>query len=130
MATFHIQMAAQKQYSLPELEQSLRANRNFEFCTRTEQTFDDAAVLLLVFEQIFIRASGTISLTVLLTEKGDQQTADLIATGGREGLSYSFGACRSFVREAAAILEPLGFSALNPEPEKKLHQKVLDYLFD
>lgn len=130
MANFHIQMTAGKQYSLAELESKLRFNSNFDFCSRVEHRFDGADLLLLTFEQLFYRAHGTISLSVLLTESCNLQTADLIASGGGDGWSWSGGACRSFAKEAAVILTSCGFSDLNPEPEDKLHQKIFNYFFD
>lgn len=130
MAVYQIQMTAQKQDDLTELEHALCSNQNFEFLCRTERSLTDSHILLLAFEQTFMRAGGTISLSVLFTETGEQQTADLIASGGGEGLGFSGGSCRSFVKEAAAILASYGFTDINPEPEEKLHQKILNYFFD
>ena len=129
MATFHIKMAAQKQYSLSALTEQLDNNPDFDSCSKTEHHFSDSHVVLLVFEQYFVRASGTISLSVLLTETGDQQTADLIATGGGEGLSWSGGACRSFAKDCAKILQTCGFWDLDPEPETKV-SKLLNFFMD
>ena len=129
MATFHIKMAAQKQYSLSALTEQLDSNRNFDSCGKSEHHFSDSHVVLLVFEQYFVRASGTISLSVLLTESGNQQTADLIATGGGDGLSWSGGACRSFAKDCAKILEAFGFRDLDPEPETKV-SKLLNFFMD
>ena len=130
MATFHVQMTAKKQHPLSILEEQLCISRNYEFCSKAEYSLAGSTVLLLTFEQYFCRAGGTISLSVLLTESGDQQTADLIATGGGEGLSWSGGACRSFVKEVAEILASCGFADTNPEPEEKLHKKIFNYFFD
>ena len=130
MATYHIQMTAQKQYPLSHLEEQLRTSCNYSFCSKAEHSLSCSALLLLIFEQYFYRSSGTISLSILLTETGNQQTADLIASGGGEGLSWSGGACRSFAKEAAAILSSCGFTNTTPEPEEKPYKKILNYFFD
>jgi len=130
MASFHIKMTAQKQMTLSKLENHLRSNSNAEFLSRAEYQFGDSHVLLLVFEEYYYRASGTISLTVLLIEHTDNQTAEIIASGGGEGTNFSFGACRSFAKSCMKVLENCGFAGSDPEPEKKLTKRVLEYFID
>ena len=116
--------------SLEQLEEKLRETLQCDFQTSVVHSSPHMEVRLLVFEQYFYRASGTISLSVLLTQTNETQTIDLISSGGGEGLSYTFGACRSFVEEFAAHLESYGFHDPDPEPNKSIVSKLFHYFVD
>ncbi len=119
MAIHHIQMQAVKQMDLPEILTRLEKELQIEALCKTEHTLDGAELLLLIFEDIFLRAQGTISLTVLLLEKDGLQTAEIISSGGGEGHSFAFGANRSFASYCEKALQGCGFQNTEPEPEKK-----------
>ena len=130
MAAFQIRMTAPKQQSLTEIIQSIRTAGDGELVSEIRQDLDGCSLRLLVFEKYFMRAGGCISLTLLLTEQDSTQTADLVAAGGGDGLSYTFGASRSFAEEYAKALEVCGFRNVNPKQDPNIIHKVLDYFLD
>ena len=131
MAVFHMEMKSTGGIPLSEPEAQFRKPiYDCECVFGITRALPNGEMRLLVFEQYFYRAKGTITLTLQLTDAEGTQTADLVASGGGEGLSYSFGACRSFVKWAAGILQDYGFRDTNPEPERNLPRKILDYFFD
>lgn len=73
--------------------------------------FDGCEVALLVFERFYWRNGSYANLTVLLTETEEEQTADIVGSGGGEGLfNLSWGANSDFARAAESILAENGFS--------------------
>ncbi len=129
MAVHHIQMTAVKEKELPEIHALLEKELQIEFLCKVEHQSGSTKLILLVGEDIFLRAQGTISLTVLLLEKDGIQTAEIISSGGGEGLSFAFGANRSFATYCEKALETCGFRNTAPEPEKKL-PKILQFFTD
>ena len=129
MAVHHIQMTAVKEKELPEIHALLEKELQIEFLRKVEHQPDSTKLMLLVGEDIFIRAQGTISLTVLLLEKDGIQTAEIISSGGGEGLSFAFGANRSFATYCEKALETCGFRNTASEPERKL-PKILQFFTD
>jgi len=66
---------------------------------------------LLSFEKYFMRNGSYASLTVLLTENGNVQTADIIGSGGGEGIfNLSWGANSDFADMAERVLSKNGFA--------------------
>lgn len=54
------------------------------------------------------------TLTIMLTETGNEQTADIIGSGGGEGiLNFSLGANASFASMAFDILQQCGFKEVD-----------------
>ena len=112
MAGTDIQMTAQKQLSLPQICQKLNSIGDVERVAHIEHSDNDVHSVLLVYERYYVRVSSYASLTVLLTEHGQTQTADVIACGGGDGyLNFSLGANRNFAREYAKALEECGFTS-------------------
>ena len=130
MAVHHIQMQAVKQMELPEIHAHLEKELQIEFLCKVERQLDSAKLMLLVGEDIFLRAQGTISLMVLLLEKDGVQTAEVISSGGGEGMSFAFGANRSFAKYCQQALETCGFQNATPEPQKNKLQKMLHFFTD
>ena len=90
-----------------------------------EHTAGDVQSVLLVYERYYARVSGYASLTILLTEHGQTQTADLISSGGGDGyLNLSLGANRSFAKEYAKALEECGFTAHEDDTPKGFFKKL------
>ena len=70
-------------------------------------------VHVLTFEKFYFRNGSYASLTVVLTENNDEKTADIIGSGGGEGLfNISWGANSSFARDAENILRDYGLSII------------------
>lgn len=84
--------------------------------------FDTTEVWLLVYEKYYFRINSYASLTVLLTQQGGEQSAQIIASGGGSGLSnVSLAANRRFAEECVQALAEHGFSvdAQNSDPLPK-----------
>ncbi len=99
-----------KEKEIAEIAEEIRS-MNASLILERQRYFDGAAVILLTFEKYYIRSDGYASLTVMLAEDGPVQTADIICSGGGEGiLGLSWGANRSFADMAVRILEQNGFT--------------------
>lgn len=66
--------------------------------------------MMLNFEKLYFRNGSYATLSVLLTDFGGLQTADIVGRGGGEGLfNISWGANSEFADDAADILRGMGF---------------------
>jgi len=75
------------------------------------QNINDVKISTLSFEKFFMRAANYCSVTVVLTEYGQNQTAYIVASGGGNGgVNFSHGANRKFATECAEVLESFGFT--------------------
>ena len=102
-----------KNGGIAEAAKRLASELDAEFVNRSEHHSGEMDCILLSFERLFPwRGSGYTALTVLLTQTGEQSTADIIGMGGGEGLlNISFGANRKLATMAAEVLERAGFTA-------------------
>ena len=74
----------------------------------------NAFVMLLSFERYYWRNGSYASLTVMLTDDGQMQTADIVGSGGGEGLwNFSYGANAEFADMAVEVLQEYGFQEKN-----------------
>lgn len=110
MSSVNIKMKGNKVKSVKELSHILESEIRAELVAKSLRSFDDANIILLSFEKYFMRNGSYASLTVMLTENGDLQTADIIGSGGGEGLfNISWGANSDFADMAERILRKNGF---------------------
>ncbi|MDY2960221.1 MAG: DUF6054 family protein [Hornefia sp.] len=66
---------------------------------------------LLVFEKYYFRNGSYANLTVMVTDDGNEQIADIIGSGGGEGIfNFSWGANTDFSYMAMEVLKTVGFS--------------------
>lgn len=73
-------------------------------------------VILFSGERYFFRNGSYASLTVMLTEFDGMQTADIIGSGGGEGLfNFSWGANADFAESAERILKTCGFTTVEKD---------------
>ena len=89
--------------------------KEFEYDTEpvyeTKKGFANGAVAMLSFEKYYLRNGSYASLTIMLTENDNVQTADIVASGGGEGiLNWGWGANDSFAGKAVKILNKYGFT--------------------
>ena len=89
----------------------LQAELDAEFVSRSEHRSGDMHCILLNFVRLFVwRNGGYAALSVLLTQIGEQSTADITGMGGGEGiLNFSMGANRRFAEMAEEKLMECGF---------------------
>lgn len=93
-----------------ELAFALKKGINAELTCECWRNMNCATVLLLSFEKYYFRVGGYVSLTIMITEEGSIQTADIVGSGGGEGISnISWGANASFTNMAIDMLEKYGF---------------------
>lgn len=105
-----IKMTGNKQTTIQHLSNLLKNDTDAELVSESLRTSDSMSVVLLTFEKYYFRNGSYASLTVMLTESRDFQTADIIGSGGGEGLfNFSLGANSDFAETTADILEQNGF---------------------
>jgi len=122
MAGVTIHLTAQKQDSLQEIYQRIRRINGAEEVSKAVQTINNVTLGTMVFEKYYFRTGSYASMTVVLTEHEQSQTAYIVASGGGEGIvNHSFGANRNLARECLQILESCGFTAVSSDlsPDKK-----------
>lgn len=84
--------------------------KSAELVSENWRTLEDSKIVLLSFEKFYWRNSSYAGLTVMLTECGSLQTADIIGFGGGSGLlNFSLGANTDFAKLAENLLSSYGF---------------------
>ena len=103
-------MSAQKQKSLREIHQAIHLIQGAEQISKTVQTVNGVQIWTLVYEMFYFRTCGYTSLTVVLTEYEDNQTACIVGSGGGSGMiNLSYGANHDFVTKCEKALKECGF---------------------
>ncbi len=105
-----IKMSGSHTAGIKEIANAFRREIGADLVSESCQEFDGAAVILLCFEKYYFRNGSYASLTVMLTEQGEAQTADIIGFGGGTGLfNFSYGANSNFTEAAKKLLTKYGF---------------------
>ena len=97
MASRKIEMYAEKQYELEEIKNRIKEEfdkhkfSDVEFKNEILRELGETKTLLLIFENWFLRTGSYASLVIMLSEYQGYQSADIVATGGKETF-FSFGA--------------------------------------
>ena len=107
-------MRGRSQTSILEMATHLKRELyDAELICDSHHRIDFVNVHVLTFEKYYFRNGSYASLTVVLTENSDEKTADIIGSGGGEGLfNISWGANSEFTRDAANVLTSLGLREL------------------
>ena len=114
MASKKVEMYAKKRYELDEIKNKIKEEfdkRKFsdvEFKDEIIRELGDTKTLLLIFENWFLRTGSYASLVIMLSEYQGYQSADIIATGGKEAF-FSVGAEGDFAKFGEDALKNLGF---------------------
>ena len=100
-----------KEGGIADAASRLATELDANFVSRSEHRSGDMQCILLNFERLFMwRGSGYVALSVLLTQIGEQSTADITGMGGGEGLlNFSMGANRRIAEMAEEKLMECGF---------------------
>ena len=109
MASKKVEMYAEKRYELDEIKNKIKEEfdkRNVEFKDEIIRELGDTKTLLLIFENWFLRTGSYASLVIMLSEYQGYQSADIIATGGKENF-FSFGAEGDFAKLGEDALKNL-----------------------
>lgn len=85
-------------------------NRGAEKIGENERFLGGSMAYFLAFERYYLRNGSYASLSIMLTESGNVQTADIVGSGGGAGIfNFSLGANTDFLGMAADILQKFGF---------------------
>lgn len=129
MAGTKIRMTAGRTHTLSDIHAKIHYIRGAEQVFHQEMRFDRTVVWLLVYEKYFFRVNSYASLTVLLTEQGETQTAQIVSSGGGNSMSnISLGANQRFAKECVQALEEAGFS-VDAENSDALPKGLLERYF-
>lgn len=103
-------MIGNHKFQIEELTRILKTDLPGELVTESLRYFDHCKVVLLFFEKYYFRNGSYANLTIMLTETEESQTADIIGSGGGEGIfNISWGANTDFAEAAESILANRGF---------------------
>lgn len=116
MAGATIHMTAKKQYSLQEIHEKIHYIEGAEQISKSAQTINDVTIWTLAYEKYFFRTSSYTSVTVVLTEHGQEQTACIIASGGGGGIfNLSYGSNRNLAEACVRVLKLCGFTVIESD---------------
>lgn len=120
MAGATITMKADKQKTLQEIHAEIHYIVDAEQISKTEQIVGGVTIWTLAYEKYFFRTGSFTSVTVVLTEHENEQTACVIASGGGTGMvNHSLGANRRFAKECVEKLEGCGFTMVSSDLDRK-----------
>lgn len=130
MAGATICMKAVRQNTLQEIHEKIHYIEGAEQISKSVQTVGGVTIWTLAYEKYYFRAGSYTSLTVVLTEHGEEQTACVVASGGGAGLvNHSLGAKRNFAKACVRALESCGFTVTESDLDtgnKSLLEKIME----
>ena len=110
MSGVHSRLQCKEDRSLQDIIRQIGYISDAEQVSAIHHTIGEADIHLLVYEKYYFRVGGYASLTVQLVKQEGLITADIIGSGGGEGIfNQSLGANRKFAKECTDILQTLGF---------------------
>ena len=120
MAGATITMKARKHKTLQEIHAEIHCVEGAEQISKTEQAVGGVTIWTLAYEKYFFRTGSFTSVTVVLTEYENEQTACIVSSGGGTGMAnHSYGANRRFAKECVEKLEGCGFTVVSSDLERK-----------
>ncbi|WP_415932281.1 DUF6054 family protein [Zhenpiania hominis] len=106
-----IKMIGNRLKPIEELVPILIRNLSEELVLKSIRQYDDCKVGLVVMEKLYLRTGSYANLTVLLVETSKIQTAQIIGSGGGNGVfNLSWGTNSNFAESARSVLEEYGFT--------------------
>ena len=120
MAGSTVRLTAARKCSLQEIHERIHCIAGAEQISKTAQSINDVTIWTLVYEKYYFRVSSYTSVTIVLTEYGQEQTACIVSSGGGAGLAnHSLGANRKFAKECVRALESCGFGIVESDLDMK-----------
>ena len=120
MAGTTITMKTNKRKTLQEIHAEIHYIVDAEQVSKTEQTVNGVTIWTLAYEKYFFRTGSFASVTVVLTEHEDEQTACIVSSGGGTGMvNHSYGANRRFAKECVEKLEGCGFTVVSSDLDRQ-----------
>lgn len=109
MSGTYVKMEGSSFHSINEMAEALKNGINAELICENHRHIDFVNLCILSFEKFFFRNGSYASLTVVLTENGNEKTADIVGSGGGEGFfNISWGANAELAGDAGRILREFG----------------------
>ena len=109
MSGVSIQMRGHCFDSIKDMAEVLKNRMNTELICESYRSIGLVNVGTLAFEKFFWRNGSYAALTVVLSENGEEKMADIIGSGGGDGIfNISWGANREMAEDAASILKKFG----------------------
>ena len=113
MASRKITMYSEKKFELEEFKNIMKSELyklklDVDFVAEVYRELGETKTLLLILERYYLRTKSYVSLTILLSEFREYQSADIISSGGKEVL-FSWGAEENFVKKGEEVLRNMGF---------------------
>ena len=116
MAGATIRMTSKKQHSLQEIHKKIHHIDGAEQISKTELIINDVVIWTLAYEKYYFRTGSYTSISIVLTEHEQEQTACVVSAGGGAGIAnQSLGANRKFAKECVKVLESCGFSVIESD---------------
>lgn len=125
MASKKITMYSEKQHEFSYLKDQICSNLknalDADLVGETVYELGETKVMMLLFENWYLRTGSFAGLSILITEYHGCQSADIISIAGKEHL-FSLGAEADFAAHGEEILKKIGFS------NKAIRQKNASFL--
>lgn len=126
MAGTNIRMIGDGSHSLSDIHASIHYIKGAEQVFHQEMRFDRTDVWLLVYEKYFFRNNSYASLTVLLTQQDEKQTAQIVVSGSGAGMAnVSLAAGGQLAKECVQALAEVGFT-VDMKNSDSLPQSLLE----
>lgn len=110
MGGVSIRMKSNSTTNVKEIMEALKNELNAELICERVRNLDGIKVALLTFEKYYLRNASYASLTVMITKSENFMTADIVGSGGGEGLfNISWGVNSEFAEAAVKVLKQYRF---------------------
>ena len=119
MAGVTIRMTSKKQYSLQKVYEKIQSIEDIQQVSKSVQEINGVTIWSLVFEKFYFISGGYTTLTVVLTEYGQEQTAYVVTSSGEGMVNISLGANRKFAKACVLALESSGFAVIESDLDKR-----------
>ena len=118
MAGATVRMTSKKQNTLQAIHEKIHYIEGAEQISKSESVINGVTIWTLAYEKYFFRTGSYASVTVVLTEFEEEQTAFVVAAGGGDGIvNISYGANRNFANACVLALEECGFTVTESDIE-------------
>lgn len=110
MSGVNIKLKGQRAADIRIVADTLKKEINAELVCENWHKLNEVIIGLLSFEKFYFRNGSYASLTIMLMQNENVQTADIVGSGGGEGIfNISWGANSSFAEQASEVLERYKF---------------------
>ncbi len=72
----------------------------------------NSKIIIFIAEEYYYRIKSNLTLTVIVEETSDKTTVDVISSGGKTSMGFSYGAEKSAMKDIVQLLKEKGFAEL------------------